>query len=700
MQLITMKANNLHKVVRFEEPSFANEQIKGEDWRELLPVEKNKNVQIEQKEELSFIENENDDREEWIPATSKVTVIQRDAPPLETDEILNDQDEVIVETYLAVAKRNPNRDVGISFTRVDSDSPLCIDHITTHGPFSYTDLESGMVVSAINGKYMTWSSPEEAMAELEKETTMNVTAEFAPDKYYCKEYTMILEANLEEYCGDYGVTFERKGENLPLYVKDVKEDGPFADLLPGLKVMAIDDQFMAWESQEKAQEALYSSNGSKCITVEATTENVNTSLQRVGFEMKEESKEVVITEVEIFTKHCPCDLREGMTVVMLNGQVCSEASSVDELMKDADTTFDIIAVDLNCRRVLVNQDISTGEAMLTFCGAGALGMAAVSFKAIDMCTHPLNNMLTQQNALAQEAPEDGATGTRQLLQTAEEDVATRVAAGSEDAVNGKDASNSETRTESTIDSELETAHNESKPSDEVEREQTHNIPFEQDKITIVSEDARAEHRETISEQEDASTQVTVKSGVKTARSLADRSDEELTNTAEGSRKPDFKSEQAIAPAAILNSTPPSSSKKANESQKNDESMGTPKPFFDTNEKRSSFEFTLDNGKVEKAPTTMHSFQIQKISNEDVGFKLAMGQYGGVYIAEMKSFCKFRGTGLKSGMRIAKINGVDCPTSMRVTTSYINAVDGTLNLVTTFGARPKETKRREIFFSNY
>jgi C-terminal processing protease CtpA/Prc len=111
-------------------------------------------------------------------------------------------------------------------------------------------------------------------------------------------------------------------------------------------------------------------------------------------------------------------------------------------------------------------------------------------------------------------------------------------------------------------------------------------------------------------------------------------------------------------------------------------------------------FSLDVGKIEEAPTTMHSFQIQKISNEDVGLKLAQGQNGGVYIAEMDRRCKLRGAGVKSGMRIAKINGVDCPNSIRVTTSFINGIEGKLNLVTTFGAKPKATKSPQIFFSSY
>eukprot|EP00526_Cylindrotheca_closterium_P006857 CAMPEP_0113628438 /NCGR_PEP_ID=MMETSP0017_2-20120614/14734_1 /TAXON_ID=2856 /ORGANISM="Cylindrotheca closterium" /LENGTH=753 /DNA_ID=CAMNT_0000538741 /DNA_START=41 /DNA_END=2302 /DNA_ORIENTATION=+ /assembly_acc=CAM_ASM_000147 len=749
----------LQKSVRFQEPTLLNGgQSKNDDWRELLNV--GENAHTAEADNNNLVDNENDDREEWEPATAKVTVIQRDAPPEEADDIFVNEEEVVVESYLAVAKRNPNRDVGISFTRADPDSPLCIDHISTHGPFAYSDLESGMVVSAINGKYMTWSSPEEAMTALEKETTMTLTAEFAPDKYYCKEYTMILEANMEDYLGGYGVTFARKGENLPLYVQTVEENGPFADLLPGLKVIAIDDQFMAWESPEKAQEALDSIQDCiKYITVEATTENVNTTIQQVELDMNE-SNEFVITEVANFSKQCPCDLRQGMTVVMLNGQVCSNFSSVDELMKDAGTIWDIIAVDLNSRRVLVTQDRWAGEAMLTFCGTGALGMAAMSFNAIDMCTQ---NMLAQQNAIEEE-PEDDVAGTRQLLLD-EEETATRDAAASEDAVNERDTPESETQGHSTIDKELASAHAESMPFDEVDsdgvdNEKTRNIPQAQDKITIVSQNAKEEDRESISQQEDVSSQTAVKSEpTVVARSVAlsqvakstDTVEAKSTDTAEtkwaGTAEVlpregvevnqdgiilNDKPEQTIAPAAFLRSVPkssqrgvernqngiilndkpaqtvapaaflrsvPKSSQPAGETEKEDNVKST-KPFFSTKEKRTSFEFSLDVGKIEQAPPTMHSFQIQKISNEDLGMKLAQGQNGGVYIAEMDSHCRFRGSGVKSGMRIAKINGIDCPDSIRVTTSYINGVEGKLNLVTTFGAKPKATKRREIFFSSY
>ncbi|CAJ1970141.1 unnamed protein product [Cylindrotheca closterium] len=681
----------LQKSVRFQEPTLSNHQYKSDDWRELLKEEDSNLIDNEENDE-------SDDREEWEPATAKVTVIQRDAPPEVMDEISVNEADVVVESYLAVAKRNPNRDVGIYFTRAKPDSPLCIEHITSHGPFSYSDLESGMIVSAINGKYMTWSSPEEAMAELEKETTMTVTAEFAPEKYYCKEYTMILEANMEDYFGTYGVTFDRKGENLPLYVKTVQEDGPFADLLPGLKVIAIDDQFMAWETPEKAQEALDSiQNGVKYITVEATTETVNTTIQQVELDMNE-SNEVVITEVATFSKQCPLDLREGMTVVMLNGKICSETSSIDELVNGAGTIWDIIAVDLNCRRLLVNQDRSAGEAMVSFCGAGALGMAAVSFHAIDMCTYPLNNMLSQRNVI-EEKTQDEVAGTRELLLD-EEETATRDAAASEDAVNEKDEFETGTETQSTIDKELASAHAESKPFDEHRNEET--SPQAQGKITIVSQNAKEEDNETISQQGDTSNQAMVRSRptVLLSRSIPDVSPVgQSTDAAKRtSSQETVKSEETIAPAAVLRSVQKSSP--IADETKMGRTADSPYHFFSTNAKRNSFVFSLDMGKIEKAPTTMHSFQIQKICNEDVGLKLAQGQNGGVYIAEMESHCKFRGSGVKSGMRIAKINGVDCPNSIRVTTSYINGIEGKLNLVTTFGAKPKATKSPQIFFSSY
>ncbi|KAL3934339.1 MAG: hypothetical protein SGBAC_009920 [Bacillariaceae sp.] len=687
------------KSVRFEEPTLLNHQSKTEDWRELLSVDKTAHFTAE---DGNLNRNENDNREEWEPATAKVTVIQRDAPPEEMDEIQANEAEVIVETYHAVAKRNSSRDFGISFTRAGPDSPLCVDHITTDGPFSYSDLESGMVVSAINGKYMTWNSPEEARTELEKNTTMIVTAEFAPEKYYCREYTMIIEANMEDYFGNYGVTFDCKGENLPLFVKTVDENGPFADLLPGLKVIAIDDQFMAWESPEKAQEALDSiQDGVKYITVEATTETVNTTIQKIELGMNE-SNEVVITEVANFSKECPCDLREGMTVVMLNGEICRKASLINELMNGAGTMWDIIAVDLNCRRVVVDQDRSAGEAMVTFCGAGALGMAAMSFNAIDMCTFSLNERLAQPNEI-EEKPDEEVVRTRQLF-LEEDKAATRDVAASKE-----DASESETHAQSTIDKELSSAHLESKSFDEAGAGKPDYIPQAQDKITILSENATEMDRNYISEEEDTFARSTANSApTVVTRSLAVSPVATSTEAAEAIPRETFEvnkngtilddiPEQHITSAPVLRSLP-KTSEPANEKQET--ALSLDPSFFNTNERRTSFEFSLDMGRIEKAPTTMHSFEVQKIGNEDIGLKLVQGQNGGVYIAEMKSHCKFRGSGVKSGMRIAKINGIDCPNSIRVTTSYINGVEGTLNLVTTFGAKPKATRAREIFFSSY
>lgn len=353
-----------------------------------------------------------DDEREWMPAPAKITIIQRDAPSVSgcVEDRSRSSSSIKLCHAVVVTSKSSLHDKGISFSRDDDDSPLRIMEIAPKGQFSSSTLASGMTVVAINGKFMTWKSPEAAMLELGLSEVVKVTCEDAPGKVYKKAYTMDAEAEAMASPVDLGVKFARKGDDYPLFVHDVDEGGPFQDLLPGMKVLAINGYFLTWESPELAFEALRFTQGPKAtITVESVVETVNMMLHEVDMEMNE-SGDVYIRNVSSYSESCPCGLKKGMKVLVLNGHVCSQSISISEMIETNRYEWDFVAVDLDSQKLMVSEAMEQ-------CIYGSTGdedaiVKKLNKKMIQQTnTRSINEGVSQRRKVAGHVPYDEPHGT-------------------------------------------------------------------------------------------------------------------------------------------------------------------------------------------------------------------------------------------------------------------------------------------------
>jgi hypothetical protein len=130
-----------------------------------------------------------------------------------------------------------------------------------------------------------------------------------------------------------------------------------------MKIISINDRYMAWSTPELAYDALaLSKNGKVKITVEAVLETINTKEHTIGLEMNED-EEVYITSV---TSHCDRSvkyLKEGMQVLVLNGLVCLDTSwsGLEGILGDSGFMLDIIAVDLSEKKLDFIHDSTTKD---------------------------------------------------------------------------------------------------------------------------------------------------------------------------------------------------------------------------------------------------------------------------------------------------------------------------------------------------
>jgi hypothetical protein len=628
------------------------------------------------------------DEREWMPHPAKITIIQRDAPPAAAFFEKRKQSGAIIKLYHAVAttRKSSIDNKGISFAREDSASPLRIKENFPDGPFASSGLSSGMAVMAINGRYMTWSSPEAAMQELGRGEIMKVTAEDAPSKLYRKAYTMNVEIDAQGCIGGFGVTFARKDEDFPLFIHDIEEDGPFQDLLPGMKVLAINDQFMTWESPERAFETLsFTQCGMIRLTVEATVETVNMMMHKIDLEMSA-SKEVYISGVTSYSERCTCDLKKGMKVLVLNGHVCNESASIDEMTESYGDKWDFVAVDLDCQKTTEQAGASNHKehplsvlsplntALLIDCRD--MGMEQAVSNAMERCIYGT------KSALGEDLKDEEPTTKKG------DDERNSKSIASSDAVFGE-AKNNEPVSPS------------SEQAGDVPYDEPHPIATKGEVAGDVKNDESV--RRDVAAQNDRA--ITLIGGEVAGDVKNDESVPSDVSTQNDRAITLIRGEELEVSRDVKNNEPESSSstgaKRSKEIKDSISDGPIPAKKAPVEDVRTDTPFFCHQENDEKeSPQMIFSYQIKKVCNEDVGLVLTLGHNGGIYISTIENYSRFRSTGLKTGMRIDSINGITCPNSMRVTTALINAVDGSFELGATFGGKPKAAMRHEIFFTQY
>lgn len=304
---------------------------------------------------------EEDESEEWIPSPYESKTM---FPKVTTKRNPRDIYSVRIAPtkiglHQAVVKRkNLANGLGIYFTKTDPDSPLRIKEIVDNGPFADSSLSPGMVVVSINETYMAWSSPEDAIEEIlcSDENKVYLTAEESSKKVYRRSYTMNVRSNLTDWGSNAGIVFGRKDQDSPLYIKEVRKDGPFpsSTLLPGMLVLAVNGRFMAWKSPDAALQELKSlQSGYAVLTVESVVASVNMKIEPIGFDVRDSYGERCVCIDSLPPKSISrdtSDLRVGMQVLVLHNQICP--LSLEELYSslEVENKLRLVAVDANCKK--------------------------------------------------------------------------------------------------------------------------------------------------------------------------------------------------------------------------------------------------------------------------------------------------------------------------------------------------------------
>lgn len=84
-------------------------------------------------------------------------------------------------------------------------------------------------------------------------------------------------------------------------------------------------------------------------------------------------------------------------------------------------------------------------------------------------------------------------------------------------------------------------------------------------------------------------------------------------------------------------------------------------------------------------------------DEDMGLKMSKQGNDDIYISDIKDNSQFILTGLKIGMQITSIYGINCPSSTGVTNALIMAI---LEISTMITPKFIDTTRHDIFSSEY
>ena len=618
-----------------------------QQWRELLIIPG----------QADDDDDDGDYSTEWVQSPSRITIVQEDAPKFSTTAIdyyhssaNHNNHRSIIGLHKVVVNRKDLEStaagIGIYFTRENSDSPLRIGEISSDGPFAASSLHPGMVVVAINDIYMAWNSPEDAIEEIlcSGERKIYLTAGECQDKPYRRSYTMNVRSTVENWRGDYGVTFERKYVDSPLYIKSVAKDGPFptSSLLPGMIVLAINGRHVEWESPATALQELNSiRSGYARLTVEAVVASVDIKAEPISIGVKESSsspspfykvvgggggggeKKVRITKVPPKSiANTTIDLQVGMEVLVLDGNLCPvPLATVYSILEGVhhrgsssgveDTTIKLIAVDLDCKKIdhvnRLDVDEERGE--------------EEEGEYINYTNHHEGRSSSWRH---------GSTATRDVVSL-------------QKVVVGGGGGGQLQQQQASI----------------ANMEESVRLALRQCLLPSCDEDI---DRNTYLYLED--------------------NDDHFNHDHQVQQKNHR------------------SNKNNNQKKQSTFAMTTT-----TSKRRSDEDYYEDNNNDDDDDEEEEErvFRINKDSaNEDVGLSLRLGdRNGGIYISGISEYSKFNSTKLQVGMRIVEINGLICPNSMRVTTALINGSgEGPFEIVTTYKKKSRQRSRHEIFFTEY
>jgi C-terminal processing protease CtpA/Prc len=131
-----------------------------------------------------------------------------------------------------------------------------------------------------------------------------------------------------------GIAFSQDTPGAPLTIKYIYKGGLFdsTDLVPGLKVVSINDVLVTGKSAEEVAELMKQLDGKVSVTAEGVRASVEkpTKDSKVGISLSDENGVVIISVINPLGLFASSGLRVGQRVVSINGYVCppSAASAV------------------------------------------------------------------------------------------------------------------------------------------------------------------------------------------------------------------------------------------------------------------------------------------------------------------------------------------------------------------------------------
>jgi hypothetical protein len=139
-----------------------------------------------------------------------------------------------------------------------------------------------------------------------------------------------------------GIAFSQETPDAPLTIKYIYQGGLFdsTDLVPGLKVLRINNILVSSKSAKEAAELMKQFDGKVSVTAEgfrATAEKPNKD-SKVGISLKDENGAVIISFINPQGLFASSVLRVGQQVVSIAGYVCPpSAAAAAEIIQEART---------------------------------------------------------------------------------------------------------------------------------------------------------------------------------------------------------------------------------------------------------------------------------------------------------------------------------------------------------------------------
>jgi len=231
-------------------------------------------------------------------------------------------------TIIAIVDK-PREDskLGITFSRLNMESPMIIETIHDDGIFASSDLKAGMIVESIMGIPMEFKTPK--FAEHVLRSTEAGQVDLKARVKICDDGTIIAIVDKPREDSKLGITFSRLNMESPMIIEMIQDGSLFAssDLKAGMIVESIMGIPMEYKTPKFAVDILKSTDGGQiemkvrgkiCEVIKTDKEqkvgiSLTKSIGKPGIFVQNISEDGLMAKTE---------LREGDKVLYINDIPC------------------------------------------------------------------------------------------------------------------------------------------------------------------------------------------------------------------------------------------------------------------------------------------------------------------------------------------------------------------------------------------